>query len=332
MKFAKPLPIDNILQMIHENVVVLGEQHQLVTGINEIHSVEDGNLSFVDHPKYYTKVLNSVATVILIDKPVEVPAGKTLLVCEDPLNAYLQVVHSFVSFHPQTTLIHPTAMIGEGTVIQPGTFVGENVKIGKNCIIHSNVSIYADSIIGDNTTIHSCSVIGADAYYMQRRQNGWIKITSCGRSIIGSNVEIGCNVCIDRGVSGDTSIGDGTKFDNQVQVGHDTHIGARCLISSQVAIAGCTFIDDDCVIWAKSCVNKDIYMAKNTTLLALSALDKSVTEPGTTIFGAPAINVRRKWKEMAYNAKVPELFEEVAQLKKELENMKALLMKQKTMD
>ena len=107
----------------------------------------------------------------------------------DPLMAYLTVVRQFISFHPQTMPIHPSAKIGEGTVVQPCTFIGENVVIGKNCIIHSNVSIYADTIIGDNVTIHSGSVIGADACYFQRRPDGWVKFDSCGKTVIGNDVE-----------------------------------------------------------------------------------------------------------------------------------------------
>jgi UDP-3-O-[3-hydroxymyristoyl] glucosamine N-acyltransferase len=166
--------------------------------------------------------------------------------------------------------------------------------------------------------IHSGSVLGADAFYFQRRKECWIKMVSCGRTIIGNNVEIGCGVYIDKGVSGDTIIGNGCKFDNIVQIGHDTHIGERCLIGSQSAIAGCTFIDDDCLIWAKCSINKDLYVAKGTTLLALSAIDKSVEKPNQTLFGVPADDPKRKWREVAGIRMLPELIKEVTQLKKEL--------------
>jgi len=322
MKFEKPITIQQLLDIIQEEIVVKGNKDNLITGINEIHSIEEGNLSFVDHPKYYNKVLESVAGTILIDKEVDCPEGKTLLITKDPFAAFVKVVHHFIYFNPQKKLIHPNAIIGENTIIQPGTFIGENVKIGKNCVIHSNVSIYADSTIGDNVIIHSTAVIGADAYYFQRRSDGWHKLESCGRTIIGNDVEIGCGVTIDKGVSGDTTIGDGVKFDNQVQVGHDTYIGKRCLIGAHTSIAGCTYIDDDCTIWAKASINKDLYVAKNTTLLALSAIDKSVTEEGAVLFGAPAYDARKKWKEMACSRMLPDIVEEFNQLKKEVEKLK----------
>ena len=320
MKFPKKLTVNQIIEIINTEVTVKGNPHNLISGINEIHSVEAGDISFVDHPKYYDKVLVSKAIAIIIDKDVEVPEDKTLFICKDPLRGYLNIVEHFVRFTPQNTAIHPSAKIGEGTVIQPNVFIGENVIIGKNCIIHANVSIYSDTEIGDNVIIHSNSTIGGDACYFQKREEGWIKITSCGSTKIEDDVEIGCNCCIDKGVSGVTFIGKGTKFDNQVQIGHDAHIGAHCFLGAQSGVSGCTFVDDHCAIWAKSGVNKGIYVAKNTTLLAVSALDKSITEEGSTLFGAPAEDARKKWREMAYIRNLPELYAEVEAFKKRFEN------------
>lgn len=323
MKFPSPITISELLQLLQTEVTVKGVTDNIIHGINELHSVEIGDLSFVDTPKYYERMLKSAATVILINQDTECPEGKTLLITADPLAAYLKVVKHYTHFHPQTMDIHPSAVIGEGTIIQPCTFIGENVVIGKNCIIHSNVSIYADTVIGDNVVIQSGCVIGADACYFQRRADGWLKLDSCGRTVIGNDVEIGCCTCIDRGVSGDTYIGNGCKFDNLVQIGHDTRIGERCLFGAQSAIAGCTILKDECVIWAKSVINKDLTIAARTTVLAISAVDKSITEPGTTVFGAPAYDARKKWREMAYSRQLPEMAEQLKQLQKEIEELKA---------
>jgi UDP-3-O-[3-hydroxymyristoyl] glucosamine N-acyltransferase len=195
-------------------------------------------------------------------------------------------------------------------------FIGENVSIGKNCIIHSNVSIYENTEIGDNVVIHSNTTIAGDACYFQRRETGLMKITSCGSVKIEDDVEIGSNCCIDRGVSGATFIGKGTKFDNQIQVGHDTHIGAHCFLGAQSGVSGCTFIDDFCTIWSKSGVNKGLYVAKNTTILAVSALDRSITEEGTILFGLPAEKKKKKWREMACIRNLPELYSEIEKIKK----------------
>ena len=319
MILQHPISLDELLQLIGHPVTVKGDSSVTVTGLNELHSVREGDLSFADNGRYYPRALKSEASVLLVnDGELECPPEKTLLVTGDPLRDYLAVVEHFVHFTPQSTPIHPTAVIGEGSVIQPLVFIGENVRIGKNCIIHSNVSIYAGTVIGDNVVIHSNRTIGADACYFQKRADGWLKLTSCGDTYIGNDVEIGCNCCIDRGVSGTTYIGDGTVFDNLVQVGHDTHIGKRVFLGAQCGIAGCTYIDDDCKIWAKAAVNKDLYIAKGTVLLACSAIDKDVKEEGKTLFGMPAGDAPQRWREMAMMRKLPDLFRELEEIKKKL--------------
>ena len=281
MRFQTPVSLDEVIRLIGHPVSTVGHADCMVTGLNELHSVEEGDLTFVDCDKYYNRTLQSKATFILINRTdIPCPDGKVLLFSEDPLIDYLKVVEHFTHFTPQSANIHPTAEIGEGTIIQPLVFIGEN------------------------------------ACYFQKRADRWVKLSSCGNTVIGNDVEIGCNCCIDKGVSGTTYIGDGTKFDNLVQVGHDTHIGKRVLLGAQSGIAGCTYIDDDCKIWAKASVNKDLYVAKNTVLYALSAIDKSVQQEGTTLFGVPAIDAPTKWKELIYVKNLPKLYHDVEELKK----------------
>ncbi len=316
MKFLAPLSITKLSEIIAQEVVIVGSNTNEATGINEVHSVQNNDLTFVDSEKYYEKVLASNATIILINKECECPEGKTLLVCNDPLRAYLDIVHYSTSFNPQTQPIHPNTKIGKNTIIQPNVFIGENVVIGDNCIIHANVSIYANTTIGNRVIIQSNATIGADACYFQKREEEWVKLDSCGDTVIEDDVEIACSCCIDKGVSGTTRIGAGTKFDNLVQIGHDTHIGKRCLLGAQSVVAGCTTIGDDCTIWAKSAINKGLKIANKTTLLALSALDKSVEKEGQTLFGVPAEEVRKKWREIAAVKQLPELLENIRNLEK----------------
>jgi UDP-3-O-[3-hydroxymyristoyl] glucosamine N-acyltransferase len=308
MKLSVPIALSEIAAMI--GATFQGDPTFSVTGMNEIHMVTPGDLTFVDHPKYYYKALSSKATTIIINQQVECPEGKALLFHDDPFAAYVLLVNKFMPFVPSSSAISPNAIIGEGTVIQPGAFVGNNVVIGRNCIIHSNVSIYDHTLIGDNVVIHANSVLGADAYYFQRKPEGYRKFESCGRVVIMDNVEIGALCSIDRGVSGDTVIGKGTKFDNHVQVGHDTQIGSNCLIGAHTAIAGVTRIEDDVLIWAKVAINKDLVIGKGAVVLATSAVDKSLAG-GVTYFGSPAIEARKKWKELAMLRKLPEIFEKL---------------------
>ena len=308
MKFSRAYTLKEISEII--DVEILGEDIP-VLGINEIHMVEKGDITFVDHPKYYDKALNSNASIIIINKKVDIPEGKALLYTEDPFVAYNTITRHFNPFISAKSTISETAQIGEGTVIQPGAFIGNNVKIGKNCLIHSNVSIYDGIEIGNDVIIHANTVIGGDAFYFQKRENGWNKMHTCGNVIIKDKVEIGALCTIDRGVSGDTIIGEGTKFDNHVQVGHDTHIGKYCLIGAFCAIAGVTVIENNVLIWARVAINKDLVIKEGATILATSAVDKSLEGGGRTYFGAPAEDVRKKWREMAAIKKLPEIIKKL---------------------
>ena len=296
MKFPKNYTLQEISKIIGQSFI--GSPDFTVSGINEIHMVEMGDLTFVDHPKYYDKALNSAATTILINKEVECPEGKALIISETPFDDYMKLVQHFRPFETASSMISSSAQIGEGTIIQPGAFIGNHVVIGKNCIIHANASIYDHSILGNNVIIHSNAVIGADAYYFQKRADGFKKFESCGRVIIKDKVEIGALSSIDKGVSGDTIIDEDTKMDNHCQVGHDTYIGKRCLIGAFAAIAGVTRIEDDVLIWARVAINKDIVIGKGAVILATSAVDKSI-EGDKTYFGSPAIEARLAWRQMA---------------------------------
>jgi UDP-3-O-[3-hydroxymyristoyl] glucosamine N-acyltransferase len=308
MKLTPFCRLEDIAKLIGSDFT--GDPGFKVCGLNEIHMVEAGDLTFVDHPKYYEKALNSNATTIIINKDVECPEGKALLFHNDPFAAYVSLVKKFRPFEPARDAVSTSAIIGEGTVIQPNAFIGNHVTIGKNCIIHANVSIYDHTVIGDNVIIQSNSVIGGDAFYFQRKPEGYRKFESCGRTVISDNVEIGALCAIDKGVSGDTFIGKGTKFDNHVQVGHDTYIGANCLIGSHCAIAGVTRIEDDVILWGKVVINKDLVIGKGAIILATSGVGKNL-EGGKTYFGIPADEARKKWRELAALKLLPALIEKM---------------------
>ncbi|MEI6883767.1 MAG: UDP-3-O-(3-hydroxymyristoyl)glucosamine N-acyltransferase [Bacteroidota bacterium] len=304
MKFPTPLTLSQVAELIGARMI--GDPAFVVSGINEIHMVETGDLTFVDHPKYYTKALTSAATTVLINKEVDCPEGKALLIHEKPFDAYVSLATRFRPFEKAVAMISPSAEIGEGTVIQPGAFIGNHVKIGKNCIIHANASIYDHTQIGDDAIIHSGAVLGADAYYFQRRPEGWKKLESCGKVVLEDKVEIGALTSVDKGVSGDTMISFGTKIDNHVQIGHDTFVGRNCLIGAHCAIAGVTRIEDDVILWARVSVNKDLVIGKKAIVLAMSGVDKSL-EGGKTYWGVPADDPRKKWKEIAAVRMLPEV-------------------------
>jgi UDP-3-O-[3-hydroxymyristoyl] glucosamine N-acyltransferase len=277
-----------------------------ITGMNEIHVVEKGDIVFVDHPKYYDKALNSAASVILINKVVDCPEGKALLISEDPFRDFNTLTKHFKPFVKAHAAIAQTAQIGEGTIIQPNVFIGNNVIIGQNCLIHPNVAIYDHTIIGDNVIIHAGTVLGADAFYYKKRAEGFDQLVSVGRVIIKDNVGIGALCTIDKGVTGDTTIGEGTKIDNQVHVGHDTVIGKKCLIASQTGIAGCVVIEDEVTIWGQVGTTSGITIGEKAVILGQTGVTKSV-EGGKTYFGTPIEESREKLKQLANIKRIPEI-------------------------
>ena len=305
MKFPTVHSLKQIAELIDCKYV--GKDNFPIQGMNEIHVVEPGDIVFVDHPKYYDKALNSKATVVLINKEVDCPVGKALLISEDPFNDFNKLTNHFKPFQTTNSPISESATIGNNTIIQPNCFIGNNVIIGDNCVIHSNVSIYDDTVIGNNVEIHAGSVLGASAFYYKNRPEGFDQLRSGGRVVIQDNVDIGALCTIDKGVTGDTTIGEGSKLDNQIQIGHDTVIGNKCLIASQTGIAGCVVVQDNVTIWGQVGVKSGITIAKGTELFAQSGLGHSTNE-NKKYFGSPAVEAREKFKEMAYLKKLPELF------------------------
>lgn len=311
MRFPSPVAITWIAELI--GAEVLGNVQGQATGINEIHKVEPGDLVFVDHPKYYDKCIQSAATFIIINKAVDVPAGKALLVVNEPFEAYLKIVRHFRPYQPATGMISDDLQAGEGTVISPGVFIGRHVTIGTNCVIHPNVCILDHCVIGNNVVIQAGTVIGSDAFYYNTKKNRevWYKrMESCGRVIIEDDVEIGAGCTIDRGVSHDTVIGRGTKMDNMVHIGHDTVIGKNCLFAAQVGIAGVVTIEDGVTLWGQVGVSKTLTIGQNAVVLGQSGVGKN-TEGGKTYLGSPIEDVAVKSRELVWVKRIPEMWEKL---------------------
>jgi UDP-3-O-[3-hydroxymyristoyl] glucosamine N-acyltransferase len=313
MKFISPQKITDLATLIGAEIA--GNSDLLVQGINELNVIEDGDIAFVDHPKYYDKTLNSKAAAIIINKKVDCPSGKALLISDDPFRDFNKLTSHFSSRNSLLSLgegqgmrsISLSAIVGKNTRIFPNVFIGDQVRIGDNCTIHPNVSIYDNCIIGNNVILHSGVVIGADAFYYKKRSTGYDRLLSVGKVVIEDNVEIGALSSIDRGVTGETVIGSGTKIDNHVQVGHDTKVGKNCLFASMVGISGACVIEDDVVLWGQVGVPSKIRIGKGAVLLGQSAPAKDV-EGGKTYLGSPADESMKKFRELAMIRKLPDIF------------------------
>jgi UDP-3-O-[3-hydroxymyristoyl] glucosamine N-acyltransferase len=311
MRFERPVPIQEIAALIGAEII--GDENGAATGINEIHKVESGDLVFVDHPKYYKKCIESAATFIIINQRTEFPSHKALLLVEQPFEAYQQIVQHFRPFQPLIKNISDTATIGENTVIMPGAVIGNHVQIGANCVIYPNVVIMDHCIIGDDCIIQAGTIIGSDAFYYNKKTNRDVhykKMLSCGRVVLDNAVEIGAGCTIDRGVSGDTFIGSGTKMDNLVHIGHDTVVGKNCLFAAQVGIAGATTIEDNVILWGQVGVSKTLTIGASTEVYAQSGVPASL-EGGKKYFGSPVQEAAVKMKEIVWIKRIPELWKKM---------------------
>lgn len=300
MKLNVPYRLDDIASII--GCQYIGNPSHQVTGINEIHLVESGDIVFVDHPKYYEKALNSAATTIIIDKETNCPEGKALIISANPFDDFNALTRHFApKLGPKTDSV-------DQDLIYPNVYIGHNVHIGKNVRIYPGASILDGTRIHDNVIIGANSVIGHDAFYYKKTNGKYNAMHSCGNVIIEEGVEIGALCTIDRGVTGITTIGRGTKIDNQVHVGHDTVIGQDCLIAAGVAIAGCVVIEDRVVIWGQVGIASSLKIGEGAIILAQSGVMKEL-EAGKTYFGTPCGEVKEKFRELVALRSLPDFMQ-----------------------
>lgn len=308
MKLPRSYRLSEIAEFL--NCKCIGDPNHQITGINEIHMVENGDLVFVDHPKYYDKALNSAATTIIIDKEVPCPEGKGLLISAAPFDDFNKLTQHFSplkhGFNGESNeaKIHPSA------IIYPNVHLGQNVVIGENVVIYSGAFVADRTVIENNAIIGPNTVIGFNAFYYKKKTDGFHRMHTCGAVHIEQNVEIGALCTIDAGVTGVTKIGKGTKIDNQVHIGHDTQIGEDCLLAANVGIAGCTKIQNRVILWGQVGVASDLTIGEGAVILAQSGVSKDLVG-NKTYFGSPCGEVKEKFRELASLRKLPQLIDKI---------------------
>ena len=308
MRFSNPVPVTEIARLTGARIS--GDSTLDATGINEIHKVENGDITFVDHEKYYAKSLSSAASIIIIDRDIACPPGKALLICRQPFAAYEHIVRMHMPYLPLTSSIDPTARIHPSATIEPNVVIGRHVKIGAGSHLEANVVVRDHCTIGERVIIQSGTVIGSDAFYFKKEESTYQKWTSCGRVIIHDDVYIGANCTINRGVSGDTVIGRGTKIDCLVQVAHGVVIGEDCLIAAQTGIAGKTIIGNRCTLYGQVGVAQNLIIEDDVIVFAQSGVGDNLTK-GNSYYGSPVIEARSKLKELAILKRLPEIWNAV---------------------
>lgn len=305
MQFPAPIPVRELARRF--NAQIIGDDSLSATGINEIHKVQAGDIAFSDAPKYFAKTLESAATIILLNQPAECPPGKTILVVERPFEVYDTLVREHRPFRPLNVAISPEADIHPTAIIEPGVVIAAEVRIGAHSHIQANAYIGEHTIIGEHVVVGPGAIISSDAFYFKKQPDGsYQKWRSGGRVILENHVDIGAGCTINKGVSGDTVIGEGSKLDCQIHIGHGVVVGKNCLFAAQVGIGGKTVIEDNVVLYGQVGVAQAIRIGAGAVVLATSGVSKSL-EGGKTYFGAPAEEVREKYKELAALRLLPDL-------------------------
>jgi UDP-3-O-[3-hydroxymyristoyl] glucosamine N-acyltransferase len=310
MKFDKPISIKTLAMQIGATQII-GDETLKVLGINEIHHVREGDITFSDVKKYFEKALNSDATfIILNDTPETIPEKKVILIHPQPFEAYDSLVRTQRPFSPLSTEVADSAAIHPSVIFEPNVVIGNHVRIGAGTYVRANAIIDDFTIIGKNVIIGAGAIIGTDAFYFKRHtampeldDDKSVKVLyrkwrSGGRVVIEDGVDIGSGCTINRGVSSDTIIGAGTKLDCQVHIGHDVMVGKNCLFAAQVGIGGNTTIEDEVVLYGQVGVAQNIKIGKKAIILAKSGVSKSLVGD-KTYFGYPAQEVKEAFKELA---------------------------------
>ncbi len=297
MKFKEPISIRLIAAKIKAEII--GDDSLKALGINEIHQVRAGDITFSDVRKYFDAALKSDATFLILNEKIEdLPEGKVVLLHPNPFEAYNSIVKEHRPFDPLSDDVAASAFIHESVIIEPNVVIGNHVRIDLGCYIQANAVIHDYTRIGKNCQIGAGTIIGTDAFYFKKNADGFKKWRSGGRVIIEDNVDIGAGCTINKGVSGDTTIGAGTKIDCQVHIGHDARIGKNCLIAAQAGISGNTIIEDEVVIYGQVGIAQNLKIGAKAVILAKSGVSKDL-EGGKAYFGYPAQDAREAYKELA---------------------------------
>jgi UDP-3-O-[3-hydroxymyristoyl] glucosamine N-acyltransferase len=323
--------------------LVLGDgADTVITGVNDLKSAGPSELSFLGNTKYEPQARASRAGAILADAADAAKLGGTRIQVESPSAAFGRITPLFASapvryepgIHP-TAIIAPDAVLGAGVTIQPhvvigagvrigagtvigaSSFIGEHSTIGENCLIYPLVTLRERSVLGTRVIIHSGAVIGADGFGYTFQEGRYVKIEHTGHVQIDDDVEIGANATIDRARFGRTHIGEGTKIDNLVMIGHNVTIGAHCVIVGQVGISGSSTLGRYVTLAGQVGLAGHLTVGDRATLTAQSGVTKDVP-PGAVMSGSHARPVRERLKLEALTGRLPEMLERIKELEKKV--------------
>ena len=309
---------------------VEGNEQAAVHTFAKIEEGQEGAITFLSNPKYTQYIYDTKATIVLVneDLQLEHPVNCTLIRVKNAYECVAKLMQMYAQSLPKKTgidplaFVSPTAQIGKDVYIGPFAVIGEGVKIGDGTRIYPNVTIYDGCQIGNNVTIHAGAVIGADGFGFAPNTEGYDKIPQLGIVVIEDNVEIGANTCVDRSTMGETIIHKEVKLDNLIQVAHNCEIGENTVMSAQVGMAGSTKIGAWCMVGGQAGFSGHIHVADRTMVGAQCGVIGNTKGDGETLIGSPAVNPKMYFKARALDAKLPDMYKQIAQLQRELEAIK----------
>ena len=312
---------------------VEGNEQASIHTFAKIEEGKEGTITFLSNPKYTHFIYETKASIVLINNDVELehPVSATLIRVPNAYECVAKLMQMYAASLPKKKGVDPlafvskTAEIGKDVYIGPFTYVGEGVKIGDGCLIYPHVTIYDGCKIGNNVTIHAGAVIGADGFGFAPNQEGYDKIPQMGIVVIEDNVEIGANTCVDRSTMGQTVLHKGVKLDNLIQVAHNCEIGENTVMSAQAGMAGSTKIGAWCMVGGQAGFSGHITIADKTFVGAQSGVISNTKGNGEQLIGAPAVNPKMYFKARALDAKLPEMYRQIAQLQREIDELKKKL-------
>ena len=324
-----------------------GDSSAVISSAADIKSASSRQVTLLTDPKYAGFLETSEAAACFMKPEMlkhPAPDRMVRLLCQDPEISFIKAVnllHPPVDYprqiSPQTAIadtaklgqslyiasfvmIEDHASVDDGCEIHSGVRIGKRVRIGKNCRLYPNVVIYDDTQIGDNVIVHAGTVLGADGFGYKQQNQQHIKVPHIGNLIIGNNVEIGANACIDRGTFGSTVIGAGTKIDNLVQIGHNNVIGENVIICGQNGISGSCTIENNAILAGSSGIADHVKIGHHAVVMARSGVAGDI-EAGMQVFGSPARDKKIAWRELAALAKLPELLKQIKAIEARLRKL-----------
>lgn len=334
---------------------IVGDENAKVHTFAKIEEGVPGAISFLSNPKYIHYIYDTQASIVLVNRDFEPehPVSPTLIRVDNAYESLAKLLALYESMKPKRTGIDPLAYvaptakigkdvylapfsavgdhaeIGDGTELHHHATVGSGAKVGKNCILYANTTVYHDCRVGNNCILHAGSVIGADGFGFAPSAEGYEKIPQIGIAILEDNVEVGANSCVDRATMGATIVHSGVKIDNLVQVAHNVEVGSHTVMCAQVGVAGSTKIGEWCTFAGQVGIAGHAVIGDKVTSGAQAGIAGSIRKGHVTVQGSPAIDAKNFARSSVVYKNLPEMYADVNRMKKEIEELKELLNKNK---